>query len=439
MSSLKYLGLVSLLLSCQVGTGIPGTLPEATPVNNFPSCRLLTAARIFDGQNPPLEQAAILIEHNHIKRIGKAEELASSCADRQDLGDATILPGFIESHAHISFQKVPKDKVLHNGVTTALDTGGPLLASEGGQGSLRLLSTGPILQAPEGYPINIFGGHGSFAAHHEGENHSPTAPSHNHHTIGWPVSTPTEAEHAVEALVAGGAVAIKIALEPGGEPGAPWMQPHGSQSAPTPPWQMLSTETTQAIVAKAHALGKRVLAHVGENEGMRRALAAKVDTLAHIPCGAIEPTLLEQAVAMGMTFIGTLDTMAACVDAQGLGIRANAHQLARLIAENPTSGAQILYGSEIGHNNVPWGINGEELHLMLQARTASPTATDVLQIFKAATSEAGKHLGIAGLGSLTPGAPADLIAVRGNPFEKFKLLEQPDLVISGGRTVVNKF
>ena len=32
-----------------------------------------------------------------------------------------------------------------------------------------------------------------------------------------------------------------------------------------------------------------------------------------------------------------------------------------------------------------------------------------------------------------------VIAVRGNPFEKFKILEYPDLVISGGRTIVNKF
>jgi len=65
--------------------------------------------------------------------------------------------------------------------------------------------------------------------------------------------------------------------------------------------------------------------------------------------------------------------------------------------------------------------------------------TDVINVFKAATSKAGEHLGIPGLGTLTPGAPADVIAVRANPFEKFKILEYPDLVISGGRTIVNKF
>jgi imidazolonepropionase-like amidohydrolase len=64
---------------------------------------------------------------------------------------------------------------------------------------------------------------------------------------------------------------------------------------------------------------------------------------------------------------------------------------------------------------------------------------DVLDVMKAATSKAGERLGIPGLGTLTPNAPADVIAVKGNPFERFKLLEYPDLVMSGGKLVVNKF
>ncbi len=40
---------------------------------------------------------------------------------------------------------------------------------------------------------------------------------------------------------------------------------------------------------------------------------------------------------------------------------------------------------------------------------------------------------------MNPGAPADLIAVKGNPFERFKILEYPDLVVSGGHIVANEF
>ena len=52
---------------------------------------------------------------------------------------------------------------------------------------------------------------------------------------------------------------------------------------------------------------------------------------------------------------------------------------------------------------------------------------------------AGANLGMPLLGKLTQGIPADVIAVRGNALERLKLLEYPDLVISGGRVIVNHF
>ena len=132
--------------------------------------------------------------------------------------------------------------MLKNGITTAQDVGGPLKTMEGGQGTLRLLSAGPIIQAVNGYPLNIFGGDSGFDK------------------IGITVSSVTEAETVVQELVTGGASAIVISLEPGGEPGRHWMT-HGNP-IPATPWPMLSAEITQAIVTKAHALGKIGRAHV---------------------------------------------------------------------------------------------------------------------------------------------------------------------------------
>lgn len=67
------------------------------------------------------------------------------------------------------------------------------------------------------------------------------------------------------------------------------------------------------------------------------------------------------------------------------------------------------------------------------------TGMTPLELFHTATAKAGVHLGLAPLGTLTATAPADLIAVRGNPFENFKPLEYPDLVMSGRYIVVNRF
>jgi imidazolonepropionase-like amidohydrolase len=105
-----------------------------------------------------------------------------------------------------------------------------------------------------------------------------------------------------------------------------------------------------------------------------------------------------------------------------------------------SKGAKFIYGSEVAHDNVPWGINGEEMHMILHLTSGdSIDFPDVLNVFKSVTSEAGKNLGIPKLGTLVAGAPADIIAVKGNPIERFKLLEYPDLVMSGGQVVVNKY
>lgn len=402
--------LLLTLILCQ------GAVSNALAIGVNKPCQLLIANQLFDGVNFPEANKAVLIEGNKIKQVGAPNQLWGLCVNRINLGDATILPGFIEAHAHITFQNVDKADVLAHGITTVQDTGGPLMAPVGGQGTLRLLSTGPIIQAPGGYPLNIFGG---------GDG--------GYDKIGYPVNSVPEAEEVVQHLVDGGATAIKIALERGGETGAPWMQPHEGPVPPTP-WAMLSKEIVSAIVVKAHALDRRVIAHVGEDVGFKRALVAGVDEFAHMPCSAISEDLLQRAVDQGVTFVTTVDTLSSCVDtATHKGIHSNMMSLAG-------KGAKFIYGSEIAHDNVPWGINGEEMALMLHLASGdSIDFTDVVNVFQAATSKAGEHLGLAPLGTLTPGAPADIIAVRGNPFQRFKLLEYPDLVMSGGRLIVNKF
>jgi imidazolonepropionase-like amidohydrolase len=115
--------------------------------------------------------------------------------------------------------------------------------------------------------------------------------------------------------------------------------------------------------------------------------------------------------------VSTLDTLSHCP-----GTAANA----ALLAE---AGISLLYGTDLAHPDVPWGINAHELMLMAHTgyRNRPP-----LEVLSAATARAGQHLGLAPLGQLTEDAPADLIGVRGNPLEGFKPLEYPDLVISGG-------
>jgi imidazolonepropionase-like amidohydrolase len=342
---------------------------------------LITGRKIFDGVRFHENQALLLVK-GFIADIGDVDRLRERATKVVSLPNATILPGFIELHAHSLIRRVPGDILLRHGVTTVRDVGGPLEPISGGKGKVRLLTAGPIITVQDGYPISTFG----------------------NGYIAESVGDPEQAKALVRRLVDGGAAVIKIALEPGGEPGAPWSLGHHGAAAP--PWPMASREIASAIVAEAHRLGKIVTAHVGENAGATIALAAGVDEWAHAPCLEIDDALIAQAAQQKVRVVTTLDTMSHCP-----GVFANARKLAK-------AGVPLLYGAEIAHADIPWGIDAQELQLM---RHVAGMSTE--EVLRAATSEAGKELGLEPLGRLAPGAPADLIAVRSDPEQNLKALE----------------
>ncbi|TAK62939.1 MAG: amidohydrolase [Methylobacter sp.] len=367
---------------------------------------LLHAARVFDG-NTFKTNTSVLVENGKIARIGSRELFHPGAAKEIDLGDATLLPGFIELHAHLSYRHIPADIVLKHGITTVRDVGGPIHQPYGGDGSLRVLTSGPIITAPGGYPI----------------------PGHGESGIAIPVATVETAREAVRNLVENGAVVIKVALEPGGEAGAPWNSAHNHSHPSTlqdaglhQRWPLLPEETLNAIVEEAHRLGRKVTAHIGESEGAALAINAHVDEWAHVPCAAIPESLLKKAVAQQVRIVTTIDTLSNCP-----GIARNVQTLAGL-------GADFLYGAEIAHPDIPWGIDAQELIAMMHTANMQP-----LEVLRSATSKSGRYLNISLLGSLQSSAPADLIAVKGDPTHALKTLEYPDLVMSGGKIILNNF
>jgi imidazolonepropionase-like amidohydrolase len=170
-------------------------------------------------------------------------------------------------------------------------------------------------------------------------------------------------------------------------------------------------------VAEAHAHNLTVAAHLSEPQGAELALDAHVDEWAHVPCDPLPDDLIARAASAGVKVVGTLDT-----ESRTAGVFQNAVRMAE-------AGIRLLYGTDLAHPDVPWGIDAFELQLMLHTARGALTPADVLS---AATARAGEHLGLSPLGQLVAGAPADLIAVKGNALERFKLLEYPDLVVSGG-------
>lgn len=367
---------------------------------------LIHAARVFDG-NTFRTNTSVLVAGGVVAQIDSREAFKSSTATVIDLGDATLLPGFIELHAHLGFHHIPADTVLKHGITTIRDVGGPLHPPYGGDGRLRVLTSGLIITAPGGYPIPEMGA----------EN------------LAIAVATEQQAREAVRALISGGAVVIKVALEPGGETGAPWASSHhhaGTKHHETHHskklWPLLPEHIVNAIVDEAHKQDRKVTAHLGEAKGAKLALDAGIDEWAHMPCAIIPAALLKKAVAQQVKIVTTLDTLSKCP-----GVVHNGKTLAAL-------GGELLYGAEIAHPDIPWGIDALELIAMMHTASMQP-----IEVLRTATSKAGRYLNSSLLGTLHPGAPADMIAVKGDPTHELKILEYPDLVMSGGKIILNHF
>ena len=141
-----------------------------------------------------------------------------------------------------------------------------------------------------------------------------------------------------------------------------------------------------------------------------------------MPCDVIPESLLKKAVAQNVKIVTTLDTLSRCS-----GVAHNASNWTTL-------GGKLLYGAEIVHPDIPWGIDAQELMYMMQMGRMG-----LIDVLRTATSKAGQQLNISLLGTLQRDAPADIIAVRGDPTHNLKTLEYPDLVISGGKIIVNNF
>ena len=339
---------------------------------------LVRADRVFDGQRV-FRGAAVVVRDGRVVRVGR--DVDAEARRVVELGDATLMPGFIDLHVHTGGDYA----LVRAGITTVRDLGNSkeliAVARRGETGQLRVLAVGPIVTAPGGYPVPVFG--------------PATA---------LEVSGAPHARRAVRELATAGAAAIKVALEPG---------LNGD-------WPLLTVAEIRAIVAEAHRHDLLVTAHVTGLEGVRLALAGAVDELAHMPCRQRLEPLMRTLARRGIAVVGTLRVVADVCPYGATNARA-------FVA----AGGRLLYGSDWSRD-APVAIDPSEIRLMVAAGLTP------LEVLRTATAGAGKYLGRGPLGRLVPGAPADLFAARGDPLRDRSVLAEPILVVAGGEVVVDR-
>jgi imidazolonepropionase-like amidohydrolase len=230
-------------------------------------------------------------------------------------------------------------------------------------------------------------------------------------------ATGEDVVRAVRRQIAAGADVVKLYADYRWRP--------GEDRRPT-----LSEAELRAATAAAHDAGRSVAAHATTAEGMRRAIAAGVDTIEHGYGGTKE--IFRAMKDRGIVLCPTLAAADAVARYQGWNGREPAPaavELARTsfkaaLAANVT----LCAGGDVGV--FAHGENVRELELM---QDAGMPAREVLMAVTSVNARAF-HIDDR-VGAIRPGLIADLVAVAGDPSSDIRALRQIRMVMKNGKVV----
>ena len=405
-----------------------------------PETVLIKADRLIDGLGgPPLEGGAVAIRGSKILAVGKAEEVAKQATDARviDLGDTTVLPGFIDCHTHIIGRELGdpandtsevKDydsfgailgvvnarKTLMAGFTTIRNVG----AGHFDDMALRKAVDEGRIPGPRmrnaGYGIGITGGHADTNGYKPGlVDGSPKTGI---------ADGPEECRAAVRYQVKSGADVIKIVATGG-------VLSEGDGVGTT----QYTLEEMQALVNEANKLDRKVAAHAHGAEGIKLATEAGVSSIEH--GSFLDDEGAELMAGKGTYLVPTLmagERVAQAAD-QGVlkGERAEkAHAaeagMRRAIKLAVAKGVPIALGTDAGV--ILHGTNAREFFLMVDWGGMQPMAAIL-----AGTKNAAELLGWGDkLGTLEKGKLADIVAVAGDPLKDIHAMEKAVFVMKDG-------
>ena len=401
---------------------------------------LLKNALIFDGHSPELREGDVLVGKDRIREVGKG--LSASGARAIDLKGRTLMPGLIDAHFHAALVEANLAKLGHmprslnalhaaKNLEAALDRGFTTIRDAGGadHGLARATEAG-LIAGPRlfysGKVLSPTGGHG--------DSRSAEAPECPFCPAGGGFSHIADGVDAVRKAareeLRKGATQIKI------------MASGGVASPSDPIWNLqYSEEEIAAAVWEAKSWRTYVMAHAYTPEAIARCVRLGVRSIEHGNLiDADTARLIRHHDAWVVPTLVTYEALDRFGRQQGFP-DVSMRKLEEILAAGSTS-LEILRaaGCKIGFGTDLLG----EMHEH-QSREFSIRAEvqGNLETLRQATSLNAALLNRVGeLGTIAPGALADLLAVDGNPLDDIGLLEHQGrklpLIVAGGRLHRNR-
>jgi imidazolonepropionase-like amidohydrolase len=428
MQLMFCLGSAWLALAVAVGAQ---TNPEAgKPV-------VIRAGRVLDVRTGRVLREQDIIVNGEVITAIKPASAVEESGTVIDLSHATVLPGLIDAHEHITGDPSISD-VDKRGISDArralkgarnarvtLDAGFTTIRNVGADGypdvalrdaindgdvvGPRILASGPAITIDGGSCDNI------------------RMDYQYHYTSPGVADGVDGVQHKVREVIKYGADVVKMCAT-------------GGLLSPTDPGGLeYSMAEMQAIVAEAHRLGRRVAAHAHGAEGVRLASEAGVDSVEH-------GYLMDAAAIAALKKNGTYLVPTAYVGdwlrdhENGLHLspemteKINAALAQAKINQRHAfqAGVKIAFGTDAAV--FPHGLNAREFSEYVQLGMTP------LQAIQTATLNAADLLGLKDeAGALDAGKWADIIAVDGDPTTDVRRLEQVKFVMKAGMVYKNEF
>ncbi len=427
-----------LICALSLAFVVPGFAAAPKPI-------VLKAARMFTATTESMTTPGLLvIEGSRIVGVGAG---AAIPADAQviDLGDATLLPGFIDAHTHLSMEisnDWKQDELdglkttiaertlkaaqfaritLMTGFTTVRDVGSSDFIDVGLREAIaKGYTEGPRMLVAAN-AIGATGGHCDPTG-----GYRPGAVGGDEPSISSGVANgPDQVRAAVRYAVKYGADVIKTCATGGVLSLA--------DAVDTPQFTQAELD---ALVDEAHALGRKTAAHAHGATGAKRAIRAGIDSIEHGTF--LDDEALQLMKQKGTVLVPTLMALEGLREhlAADKGIPAQVAEKARaasskagdVVKRAAALGVIVGFGTDAAV--YPHGRNTEEFARLVEAGLSPAKA------LLAATSIDAKLLGLESqIGTLEAGKRSDVVAVSGNPLQNIHATEQVMFVMKAGEIV----
>ncbi len=383
-----------------------------------------------------LSHQTIVIQGDKIASVGGDMSIPAG-AQVVDLSNATVLPGLIDAHTHVTMTtnfgyselaiSVPREALTGaRNARVTLDAGFTTIRNVGASGftdvALRDAINAGDVPGPRmlvsGPALSITGGHCDndmlpFEYHAQAEG----------------VADGVEAvQHKTREMIKYGADLIKVCATGG-------VLSHGDN----PQASQYTLEEMKAIVADAHRLGRKVAAHAHGAQGILWASEAGVDSVEHgsyiDDAGIAEMkkngTYLVPTLYLGDWFLENAEKIGTPPD-----LIAKAREVLPAARKNVArafaAGVKVGFGTDAAV--YPHGLNAHEFAVMVKLGLTP------LQAIQAATINDADLLGWSDkIGTIEPGKWADIVAVDGDPLADVATLERVKFVMKGGEVVKNLY